>query len=90
MLTHILSLAVAVSPHALVDSAIAAMQRTTSLHAARSLRLVGMQHEFMLGNAERSEGPWRVTYSQFSELRDLTARAGTNPDPAERNGARSA
>jgi hypothetical protein len=55
----------------LVDSAIAAMQRTTQLKDARSVRLVGVQHEFMFGNAERSEGPWRVGYAQFTELRAL-------------------
>ena len=58
-------------PRALVDSAIAAMQRSTRLEDARSVRLVGVQHEFMFGNAERSEGPWRVGYSQFTELRDV-------------------
>ena len=62
-------------PHALVDSAIAAMQRSTSLASFHSLRLVGMQHEFVLGNAERAEGPWRTTYSQFTELRDIDAPA---------------
>lgn len=61
------------NPRALVDSAIAAMQRTASLKSFHALRLVGIQHEFALGNAERAEGPWRVTYSQFSELRDLDA-----------------
>jgi hypothetical protein len=59
------------APRALVDSALAAVQRGTRLTDARSLRLVGIQHEFMFGNAERAEGPWRVFYSQFSELRDL-------------------
>ena len=61
------------TPRALVDSAIVAMQRSTSLKSFHSLRLVGIQHEWVLGNAERSEGPWRVSYSQFSELRDLDA-----------------
>jgi len=61
------------NPRALVDSAIAAMQRSASLKSFHSLRLVGIQHEFAFGNAERAEGPWRVTYSQFSELRDLDA-----------------
>lgn len=68
-----LGLALAPSPHRLVDSAIVAMQRTSSLAALHSLRLVGIQHEFMLGNAERSEGPWRVGYSQFVELRDVAS-----------------
>jgi len=79
MLVCLLALTVALppgpQPRALVDSAIVAMQHTTTLRAARSLRLAGIQHEFMLGNAERSEGPWRVFYSQFSELRDLAAPA---------------
>lgn len=82
MITHVLLLALGLTapahapdPHALVDSAIAAIQRTTSLKEMRSLRLVGAQHEYMLGNAERSEGPWRVMYSQFSELRDLNTLA---------------
>lgn len=59
------------APRALVDSALVAVQRTSRLQDARSLRMVGIQHEFMFGNAERAEGPWRVFYSQFSELRDL-------------------
>jgi hypothetical protein len=61
------------NPRALVDSAIVAMQRSASLKSFHALRLVGIQHEFALGNAERSEGPWRVSYSQFAELRDLDA-----------------
>jgi hypothetical protein len=63
------------NPQALVDSAIAAMQRTTSLKTFHSIRLVGMQHEFVLGNAERAEGPWRTLYAQFAELRDIDAPA---------------
>lgn len=59
------------NPRALVDSGIAAMQRSASLKSFHAVRLVGIQHDFSLGNAERAEGPWRVTYSQFSELRDL-------------------
>lgn len=75
-----LSLAVAASPappspRALVDSAIAAMQRGASLSDIRSLRLTGIQHEYVLGNAERAEGPWRVSYSTFSELRDVATGA---------------
>ena len=67
--------AVAVNPHALVDSAIAAMQRTTQLRDVRAVRVTGIQHEFMFGNAERAEGPWRVFYSQFTELRNMDAPA---------------
>ena len=59
------------APKALVDSAIAALQRSTSLASFHSLKLVGIQHEWVLGNAERAEGPWRVTYSNFTEIQDL-------------------
>ena len=59
------------TPRALVDSAIASVQRTTSLTSFHSLKLVGIQHEWVLGNAERAEGPWRVTYSHFTEVHDL-------------------
>jgi len=68
-------IAAPLNPHALVDSAIAAMQRTTSLRGVRSIRLTGIQHDYMLGNAERAEGPWRVQYSTFSELRDASSGA---------------
>jgi hypothetical protein len=65
----------AVDPHTLVDGAIAAMQRTASLRDLRTVRLKGLQHEYVLGNAERAEGPWRVVYTQFEELRDVSAPA---------------
>ena len=61
------------NPRALVDSAIAALQRTASLRDLRSLRISGVQHEYILGNAERAEGPWRAMYSAFTELRDVQA-----------------
>jgi hypothetical protein len=67
--------AAAPSPHALVDSAIAAMQRTVVLRDVRSIRLSGIQHDYLLGNAERAEGPWRVQYSTFNELRDASSGA---------------
>lgn len=57
--------------HALVVAAIHAMEGRASLSALRSLRAEGMQHEFILGNAERAEGPWRTAYTRFVELRDL-------------------
>jgi glyoxylase-like metal-dependent hydrolase (beta-lactamase superfamily II) len=63
------------SPKALVESAVTAMQRTASLRDVRSLRVAGIQHDFILGNAERAEGPWRVQYSVFSELHDLQSGA---------------
>jgi hypothetical protein len=61
------------NPHALVDGAILAMQRTAALRDQHSIRLVGIQHDYILGNAERAEGPWRVSYSIFNELRDATS-----------------
>jgi len=71
MLAFIVAFAVAPpNPHALVDSAIAAMGRTAPLMRIHSLRLSGMQHDFVLGNAERAEGPWRVSYSQFNQIDD--------------------
>ena len=74
LILSILSLSIGATtptPRALVDSAIAAVQRSTSLAGFHSLKLVGIQHEWVLGNAERAEGPWRVTYSHFTELHDL-------------------
>jgi hypothetical protein len=59
------------NPRALVDSAIAAVQRSGPFASSHSLKLVGIQHDWVLGNAERAEGPWRVTYSHFTELHDL-------------------
>lgn len=79
MLLHLLAaFSLALIPpkaHALVDSAIVAMQRTASLRNLGALRLTGIQHEFVLGNAERAEGPWRVSYSVFNELRDASTGA---------------
>ncbi len=65
-----------VDPHTLVDASLAAMQRSASVADVRTIRLTGIQHEFILGNAERAEGPWRVQYVGFDELRD--ARTGAN------------
>lgn len=36
---------------------------------ARAVTTTGVMHEYMIGNAERPEGPWRVSYSRFTELR---------------------
>ena len=76
MLAAIIAFAVATppNPHSLVDSALAAVLRG-SRSTVRSVRLTGVDHTWMLGNAERSEGPWRVFYAQFSELYD--ARSGS-------------
>ena len=73
LLTSLVGLVAPPAPHALIDSAIAAMQRSALLVSFQSLRLRGVQHEFLLGNAERPEGPFRTAYSQFTELRDLDA-----------------
>src|SRR5512144_3026702 len=58
------------NPRALVERAIAALQRTASLRDVRAYRLTGLQHDYLLGNAERADGPWIPLYSQFTELRD--------------------
>jgi hypothetical protein len=55
----------------IVRAAIGAVQGSSSLQELHSVRLDGVQHEFVLGNAERAEGPWRTLYTTFSELRDL-------------------
>lgn len=57
--------------HALIAAAIHTVQGRGSLSALRSLRAVGIQHEFILGNAERADGPWRTAYTKFAELRAL-------------------
>lgn len=57
--------------HELVNGSLEAMGGIT-LQRARSLRVSGTEHLFALGNAERAEGPWRVVYTQFTELRDLS------------------
>lgn len=56
--------------HVIVDRAIAAMQRQASLERVSAVRLAGIEQEFVLGNAERAEGPWRARYTEFAELRD--------------------
>src|SRR6185312_9231914 len=57
-----------VDPHVLVAHALTAMH--IGAGSTGTLRLVGIQHEYMLGNAERAEGRWRAFYARFSELRD--------------------
>ena len=58
-------------PRTLIDSSIAAMSGSVRLAELRSLRIQGFQHEYLLGNAERAEGPFRVNYGTFDELREL-------------------
>jgi hypothetical protein len=86
-----LTLAVALSltpdPHALVERSLAALRHDAPADAIASVRLAGAEHTWMLGNAERSEGPWRVSYTQFSELYDLRdgkLRRTETPVPAPR------
>jgi hypothetical protein len=86
MLTFLAALTTALTPptpnapnapdaRALVDSAIVAMRHTAPRADAPSVRLTGVDHSWMLGNAERAEGPWRVTYAQFQELYDAAGGA---------------
>lgn len=58
-------------PRALVDSALTAMGGRERLTALSTFRLDGIQVDFVLGNAERAEGPWRTQYARFSELWDV-------------------
>jgi len=51
---------------ALIDSARHAM----GPEPTRTVRVVAIQHTFVLGNAERAEGPWRTIYARFSALYD--------------------
>jgi hypothetical protein len=53
---------------ALVDSARHAM----GPEPTRTVRIVGIQHTFLLGNAERADGPWRTIYARFAALYDAT------------------
>jgi hypothetical protein len=40
------------------------------VRSIRAIRVVGIQHTFLLGNAERAEGPWRTLYARFNALCD--------------------
>lgn len=57
-------------PHVLVESALAALRYRATVPRIESIRLTGVDHTWILGNAERANGPWRVAYEQFSELSD--------------------
>jgi glyoxylase-like metal-dependent hydrolase (beta-lactamase superfamily II) len=61
------------NPRALVDSAVTALQRSAVLRDVRAYRLTGVQHNYVLGNAVRADGPFFPVYSQFAELRDVTS-----------------
>ena len=51
---------------ALIDSA----QHAMSMAPAHAVRVVGIQHTFLLGNAERADGPWRTIYTRFTAVYD--------------------
>jgi hypothetical protein len=57
-------------PRTLVMSARRAMRNSAADSAPGSIRLTGIDHTWILGNAERAEGPWRVAYAALSELYD--------------------
>lgn len=59
------------SAHALVDSAIVAMGGMERLRAVRSIRVEGAQHEYLAGNAERADGPWKTYYTHYTQLTDF-------------------
>jgi hypothetical protein len=63
-------LAAAPGAKALVDTALGAMGGQLDVRAIRAVRIVGIQHTFVLGNAERAEGPWRTVYARFNALCD--------------------
>lgn len=75
MLIYALAIAVGLNPnpHALVDSALDALRHQTALTRIESVRLTGVDHTWILGNAERADGPWRVSYNRFAELYDLAS-----------------
>jgi hypothetical protein len=58
-------------PHALVDAAMEAMGGKARLAGVTSYRVEGGQNDFLIGNAERADGPFPVMYARFSELWDL-------------------
>ncbi|HZS57940.1 MAG TPA: hypothetical protein VFA43_01630 [Gemmatimonadaceae bacterium] len=63
---------------ALIDSA----QHAMHMAPARTVRVVGIQHTFLLGNAERADGPWRTLYARFEAQYDAAhgqVRIATQP-----------
>lgn len=55
-------------PTSLVQRSLTAMGGE-AVSAARAVRTTGVMHEYMLGNAERAEGPFRVFHARINELR---------------------
>ncbi|HKV52788.1 MAG TPA: hypothetical protein VJO52_16455 [Gemmatimonadaceae bacterium] len=74
MFVHVLALSLTVTavpnPHALIDRALSAMRNRAAPERVQSVRLTGIDHTWILGNAERADGPWRALYAQFAELYD--------------------
>jgi hypothetical protein len=63
---------------ALIDSA----QHAMHMVPARTVRVVGIQHTWILGNAERADGPWRTIYARFEAQYDAAhgqVRLSTQP-----------
>jgi hypothetical protein len=53
-----------------LQDAIEAQGGRAALEAVRNLQLEGMGHMFALEQSERPEGPYLLTYQQYSEIRD--------------------
>jgi hypothetical protein len=68
-------------PHTLVQRALRGMQNDSAPLAA-SISLTGIEHTWILGNAERAEGPWRASYARFVELYDVRNRRLRRTDRA--------
>ena len=56
--------------HTVARTALQAMYHATRDTAVQAIRVSGIEHTWVLGNAERAEGPWRVAYAQIAELYD--------------------
>lgn len=72
MFTYTLALAavLASDPHTLVRAGLRAIRERGPATAIASVRLTGIEHTWILGNAERADGPWRASYARFVELHD--------------------
>ncbi|HXT17585.1 MAG TPA: hypothetical protein VN706_18225 [Gemmatimonadaceae bacterium] len=91
MLAHVVALLFAAqprpnTPQSIVHEAIAALHHADR-SAIVSVTLTGIEHTWILGNAERAEGPWRVAYARFSELYDVAGGRLRRTDQSIRPGA---
>ena len=59
------------SARALIDSAISAMGGMARLRAVHSIRIDGAQHDYLAGNSERADGPWKTVYTRYDQLSDM-------------------